>query len=562
VPAAAMTRAEADRRLAVALERHKRGDLKYAYDAYRQVLAQHPQHPTALHYLGLIAQQSGRSTEAVNLLRRSISIDATDPRAHNHLGQVLLSQSSVEEAVACFEAALRADPHHIDSLNNLANVVRSRDLKRAIGLYRRALDLNPNAPHATYNLANALRDDHGYEEAQVLYRRAIAAEPKHFHAHFNLGVLLEQSGRFSDAIAHYLEARKIHPEHLSSLARLIALREFEPDEALLREAHARVQAADAKDEERIKLHHSLGKYHERKERYDEAFAQFAGAKACVARRTKPFEVGRVAAYFDRLIETFPAEAFVDQATGSDSERPVFVLGMPRSGTTLTEQILASHSQVFGAGELQDIPGIVRGLKPGYPGAVRSLGREQLGALAQRYLSHLDAIAPAQAIRAVDKLPVNFTHIGLIVTLFPQARIIHCRRDPMDIGLSCFIELFELERDFTTRLEDFGEYFLQYERLMAHWQAVLPGRFLEQRYEQLIDDPQAHSRALVAHCGLEWEEACLTFHETDRTVTTPSRWQVRQPIYRGSLGRWKRYEKHMEPLRRLLESRGYDYTGRP
>ena len=558
VSAVTMTRVEADRYLAAALERHKKGDLRFAYETYRQVLAQHPQHPTALHYLGLVAQQMGRSTEAVGLLRRSISLDASDPRAHNHLAQVLLAQNAIEEAIACFEEALRVDPNHIDSLNNLANVVRSRDLKRSIALYRRALALHPDAPHATYNLANALRDDHGYEEALGLYERAIAAEPRHYHAHHNLAMLLEQSGRFAEAVKHYRAALSIHDKHLPSLARLIAVREAEPDEALLRDALTVLGDPSVRDEERINLHYGLGKYYDHKGRYDEAFGQFTSAKACARGRTKPFEVGRVAAYFDRIIQTFTTDWFARAPRGSESDRPVFIVGMPRSGTTLTEQILASHSRVFGAGELQEIPRMARKLKLGYPPAVRSFGSEQFSGWAADYLARIDTLAPGSALRVTDKLPVNFTHLGLIATLFPRASIVHCRRDPLDIGLSCFIELFELERDFTTRLEDFGEYFLQYERLMAHWRTVLPERLLEQRYEALIDDPATHSRALVAHCGLAWEDSCLDFHETTRTVATPSRWQVRQPIYRASVGRWRRYDRHMEPLRRLLAERGYEY----
>ncbi|MBL8267667.1 MAG: sulfotransferase [Steroidobacter sp.] len=167
-------------------------------------------------------------------------------------------------------------------------------------------------------------------------------------------------------------------------------------------------------------------------------------------------------------------------------------------------------------------------------------------------------APAGVARITDKYPLNFMHLGLIATLFPRARIIHCRRDPLDVGLSCFIERFAHSRDFTTDLESFGHYFLQYERLMAHWRRVLPLSVREQYYERLVADQEAQSRALVAHCGLAWDDACLDFQSAERTVLTPSRWQVRQAIYNVSVGRWRNYARHLVPLQRLLEEHGYHY----
>jgi hypothetical protein len=241
---------------------------------------------------------------------------------------------------------------------------------------------------------------------------------------------------------------------------------------------------------------------------------------------------------------------------------VFIVGMPRSGTTLTEQILASHPAIFGAGELQSIPDIARSMKPDYPQRMLRMNAAEIGGLAQRYLAAIEALAPPEALRVTDKLPVNFTHLGVIATLFPNARVIHCRRDPLDSGLSCFIELFRLSRDFTTDVESIGRYYLQYERLMAHWRKVLPLPVYEQRYEKLIADQEAGSRALVAHCGLPWDDACLNFQGAERTVMTPSRWQVRQPIYSSSIGRWRNYERHMAPMAHLLEERDYRYADDP
>lgn len=244
--------------------------------------------------------------------------------------------------------------------------------------------------------------------------------------------------------------------------------------------------------------------------------------------------------------------------GSESQQPIFIVGMPRSGTTLTEQILASHPSVFGAGELPDLPRILKGLRPGYPAQVADFDSVRLAAVANEYLDGLRARAPADARRVTDKLPLNFIHLGMIATLFPRAHIIHCRRDPMDVGLSCLIEQFDMDGDYTTCLEDFGDYFLQYERLMAHWRVVLPITMHEQCYEDLVAQPETSARALIESCGLEWDPMCLNFQQLERTVRTPSRWQVRQPIYLHSVGRWRNYAHQMQPLARLLEQSGYRY----
>jgi hypothetical protein len=232
------------------------------------------------------------------------------------------------------------------------------------------------------------------------------------------------------------------------------------------------------------------------------------------------------------------------------------VGLPRSGTTLTEQILASHPHVFGAGELQDIPNIVQSLGRRYPRAFMRLDERNLSALRRLYTTTIDSIAPAGIRYVTDKLPMNFIHLGLIAMLFPEARVIHCRRNPLDVGLSCFIEQFEMQNDFSTDLMNFGRYYLQYRKLMRHWHGALPLPCYELEYEHLVQDQETETRKLIAFCGLEWNDACLRFTETTRTVKTPSRWQVRQPVYRSSVGRWMNYRKHMTPLIHLLEQNGY------
>jgi tetratricopeptide (TPR) repeat protein len=555
-----MLKNEADQRVATALVRHQKGDVEAAYREYHAVLTEMPEHPQALHYLGLVAQQTGHSDQAIDLIQRSIKIEPNDPRAYNHLGQILYQQGKMTQARDCFEKALAVDPKHVDSLNSLANITaKLGDLDQAIVLYKQALALDPRAINSLYNLANTLRERNSAGEAIEYYQRALTIDPQHVSSHHNLGVLLEQQGRFAEAITHYQAVFKIKPDHSKSLANLIAIRSYQPDEGVVAAAERYLEKSSLDDQDLIKLHHGLGKHYDRLQHYDRAFSHFKNAKTLVRNRSGTFDENQVVAYFDRLIATFSAEYFRQLAPCPvDSSRLVFIVGMPRSGTTLTEQILASHPSIFGAGELQGIPDITRSLRPHYPECTLQWQLPQRREVAERYLKIIAALAPESALRVTDKLPVNFTHLGLIASLFPQARVIHCRRDPLDVALSCFIELFQLPKDFTTDLKTIGQYFLQYHRLMTHWQKVLPLAIHEQRYEELIANPETGSRALVAHCGLPWNYSCLNFQTTERVVKTPSRWQVRQPIYARSVGRWRNYASHFADLQQLLTERGYLY----
>lgn len=554
-----MSRADADRQVESAFERHKRGDLEHAHGVYRRVLAAFPRHAHALHYLGLIAQQTGHSREAATLLQQSIAVAPGDARAHNHLGQVYVALGDKRAATESFEKALEIDPDHVDSLNNYANVIKVRDLLQAVSLYRRALTLNPQAVLTTYNLAIALKENDEAEEAERLLRRVIELEPRHVRAHHSLASLLEQRGRFDEAVGHYLEVRRHDPRHVGSLASLFGIGSYEPDESMVKAARELIHAPHTGSDDLIKLHHGLGKHLDRAGRYEEAFAHFAASKAIVRQQAPDFDVAATARNFDRLMKVFTREEIARRASAaSDSRRPVFIVGMPRSGTTLAEQILASHPQVYGAGELVDMPRIVKSLRPDYPECVPGMGDAALSELGAQYLRTIESRAPAEVLRVTDKMPVNFMHLGMIATLFPHARIVHCRRDARDVGLSCFIELFQLEHGYTADLATFGRYFLQYERLMSHWLQALPMPLHELRYERMVADPEGQSRALVAHCGLEWDAACLDFHSTERSVRTPSRWQVRQPVYSRSSGRWRNYEAQLAPLLRVLQEGGYDY----
>jgi hypothetical protein len=271
-----------------------------------------------------------------------------------------------------------------------------------------------------------------------------------------------------------------------------------------------------------------------------------------------FDAHALAESVTRQISVFDAATLARlQVVGSDSALPIFIVGMPRSGTSLCEQILASHGDVAGAGELNEMQAIARDLPQlcgesatGYPDCAARLTQQTAARAADRYLERLRDVS-ATAKRIVDKHPINFRHLGLIATLFPRAAIVHCRRDALDTCFSCFAQNFDAPIPWAVRQESLGAYYRAYERLMAHWQAVMPGRIFDFIYEEAVGDLEPVARRLIAHCGLSWQPQCLEFHKTQRMIRTASYRQVRQPLYDRSIGRWRNYETYIDPLRRAL-----------
>jgi tetratricopeptide (TPR) repeat protein len=530
-------------RIRVAWKRHKKGDLAFAYRQYKNILQQDPNNADALHYLGLIAQQSNRPEEAISLIKASIAADGFDPSAYNHLAQIYHSSGMERQAMEMFEAAVRTDPFHVDSLNNLANMLRNcGKADDAIDLYRRALKQAPNATHVLFNLARVLKDKRAFEEAIDQLKKGIKIDKNYYRLHHDLALCYEEQGRFQDAARHYQEVLRIKPDHYKALANMISLRAFEPSLSLIDQAKRCLDKSEITLIEKAKLHNGLGKYFDRNAKFDEAFEHFLKSNQAQKEMQGPYDREKNERLFESLKTVFSSKTFsAYEHCGSASERPIFVVGMPRSGTTLTEQILTSHPQIFGAGELSEIPSIVQDLGVNYPECVTAARPELLEQSATRYLELIETVSPLDARFVVDKFPFNFLHIGLIYTLFPNAKLIHCRRNPIDTLLSCFVEMFDIvEQQFATDLDRIKEYILQKEMLMAHWKRVLPTTIFELQYETLVANQERETRRLINFCGVEWDDTCLNFHATNRQVTTPSRWQVRQPIYQSSSGRWRNY----------------------
>jgi hypothetical protein len=307
--------------------------------------------------------------------------------------------------------------------------------------------------------------------------------------------------------------------------------------------------------EQMELHFALGQMYADDARHEPSFRHLLAGNR-LKRRSIAYDEAETLASFDRIRAVFTADLVAaGPEVGVPSRLPVFVVGMPRSGTTLVEQILASHPQAFGAGELLDLRRLAAALDgaQAFPELVAALPRERLRRLGAAYLDALQARAPSAA-RIVDKMPANFQLIGLIAVALPEARIIHVRRDPVDTCLSCFSKLFSGQQPFAYDLAELGRYYRAYEALMAHWRQVLPpGMMLEVHYEDVVADVEGQARRLLAHCGMAWDDSCLAFHQTRRVVRTASAAQVRRPLYGSSVGRWHVYRDLARPLFDALEA---------
>jgi len=529
--------------------RHQAGDVQYAYTAYTEYLRGHPGDPTALHYLGVLAQQTGHPDKAIELLSESLAIDSRNMKAANHLGQVYAAARRWEEAAASFERAAELDPQSADPVNNLGNVMRQTGRSdEALALYRRAIAIDPGSREGFYNLGKALRDRRAFAEALRAFREAIRLDSRNYRAQYELALCLEELGQFPEAAAHYQAALGANPDHARSLANLLALRCFAAERALVERAMRVAEDAGAPAEARAKLHQGIGKYFDRQGEYSRAFAHFLRSNDVQSGWSKPSLQAASIARRKTAARRFDKEHFDRvRGRGNASVRPIFIVGMPRSGTTLIEQVLASHPRVYGAGELMEIPRIAAALAGPEPPSIESA--------AQRYLDCLASVAPPEALHVTDKLPINYRHLGVIATLFPRARIIHCRRDPRDVALSCFIEMFSLDDQDFTSLEGIALAIVEEAQLMGHWREVLPLSVYELDYHAFVTEQEAETRQLIEFCDLPWDERCLAFFNTARSIETPSRWQVRQPLYRTSDGRWRNYRRELEPACAIFQQHG-------
>lgn len=568
------------------------GDFEEAMRRYDAAIALKPRFAEAISNRGNALRQLQRFANAEADYRRAVTINPSYAEAWNNLGSVLRDLERPAEAEQAYRRALSLKPRYVEAMNNL--ILALKDLERydeglkaaeqvlalqannadtlayaaaihvekknpaaAFDLLKRSLTLAPNKPEAINVLGRAYLEAGEPEKAIEAYRRAGALKPGNADPHNNMGNAFRELGRFDEAVASFEKALRINPASSGTYLNLADVKKFRSngDEHLA--AMERLQAAAATDSKRMHLSYALGKAYDDLGRSDEAFAMFAAANA-LKRQTITYDEPAMLGQFERLRRIFSAEAIRQKAgSGAMSRRPIFVMGMPRSGTTLVEQILASHSQVKGLGELRAMTEVSRDVRgrdgeiATYPEYVPHLSPNEILHLGESYLRRTDARA-AQSVRATDKMPPNFLFLGLIHLILPNAKVVHLVRDPVDTCLSCFTKLFAGEQPQTYELAELGRYYRGYHGLMEHWRAVLPaGSFIDVHYEAVVADIESEARRLLDFCGLPWEAQVVDFHRTERPVKTASSTQVRQPLYSSSVARWRKYERHLGPLLKEL-----------
>jgi tetratricopeptide (TPR) repeat protein len=537
--------------------------------------------------LGNALRQLGNFEEAIIASRQAIALNPRLAMAHNNLGLALVGLGRRQEAVPSYREALALNPNYVEALNNLGNVLPELGERReAVSLLRKAIELDPKRPESHRALASLLFEFRQYAESADSYRRTLALDPRDALGHAGLGAVLRMQGVAREAEASCQAALAIDRRCAPALSLLGELRAdrggFAEAEELFRQAIAidpefpfafygiatnrkmsrddgmwleGVQALLGKPlalRHEISLRYALGKYFDDTERYDDAFANYRKANELSRRYGVRYDPSAVSQRVEHVMRSFDAAAIRAYQSGADpSERPVFIIGMPRSGTSLTEQILASHPAVFGAGELAfwqlalGAHEVVQLESRAEPDLVPNMARDYLDGL--KRLSR-------DALRVIDKMPSNFMSAGLICAALPRARIIHVRRDPIDTCLSIYFHYLSHAHPYANDLESLAHYYRQYLRITDHWRTTLPASsLLDVPYEGLIEDQEGWTRRMLDFIDLPWDPKCLDFHQTDRSVITLSKWQVRQKIHSSSAGRWRHYEKYVGPLRRLIES---------
>ena len=494
------------------------GDALACYD---RLLALVPQHAEAHSNRGLVLQSLGRFEEALASADRAISLQARFTDAWRERAAALMALGRLNDARESVTTALGIDSEHASS-------------------------------HATHGLV--LLEMGKSADAARSFGLALALKADHVEARLGLAKLAAEEGRFAEAETLFSAVLEAEPGNVGSLCGLSGLRKFKPGDPLFALIADRLRDGRLTPEQREKLHHAYAKMCNDAGRYDDAMAHFAQSKLCLPSR---FDLAHHRDSLHAMMRLFTPGFFAArQGFGAGDTRPVFIIGMPRSGTTLTEQILAAHPAAQGFGELQDMAELSKALgggvqnPEGFGAALAGLDGETSRRLAERYLAAFADARPG-VLRVVDKRPHNYELLGLIALLFPNAHIIHCRRNAMDTCLSIYMQDFNVHHGYNRDLATLGHYYRAYEELMAHWREVLPLTIHDCVYEDTVDDLETSVRALLGFVGLPWDPACLAYHAQGRQVRTPSQWQVRQPVYRSSLARWKAYEPFLGPLKAAI-----------
>ena len=542
-----------------ALQLHQAGRRQEAEGLYRQVLGQQPNHAAALHFLGLQLHQTGRSEEGLDLIEQSVTLQPGNADFLNNMGTVMRDLGRIAAAVDFFRGAVDIRPDQLAARDNLGSSLKQLgQLDAAEEIYRGTIGRNPFHVRARVGLAETLQEAGRLDESIALFREALSIRPKDAELLYGLGVAMMEKGKLDEAAGLARQAVAIAPNMAKAWLLLTQVkRQTERDKEL-----AGMEAEHAKAPQgslaRMQLSFGLGKVNDDLKDYGRAFDYFAEGNA-IRRKVINYDPVRTRDEFEAMKAAFDAAFFEKhRSSGISDDTPIFVVGMPRSGTTLVEQIIASHPQVYGAGELNILKTAVGKQFPmsmpgGFPAGIADMPDKAFAEAGQAYLDMLHSRYPGYR-HVTDKMPGNFLLVGFLHMMLPKAKIVHCARDAAATCLSIFKVHFRGDSHrYGYDLGELADFHNLYTDIMAHWHKVLPGVVHDVRYEDFVADQEGQTRALIAHLGLPWDDKVLSFHETDRPVRTASAAQVRQPMYQGSVDLWKRYGDRLKPLLDKLQN---------
>jgi tetratricopeptide (TPR) repeat protein len=521
-----------------------------------------PTHPPPSRNIRYLLVQGNRCIaqgaygEAIALYEELLELNPNHPEALNNLGAAFFKVGRIGEAELVFRRAVQIQPNYADANSNLGNVLRNRRgrITEAEMWLRSAIKLNPKHLDARNNLGLALSFLGRLVDAKAQFKKVLKIAPLNADALFGMGQAAAIEGSFVEAESLFKRALQVNPKLPSAFAAVATLRKMKPADAVWLEGAEQIAAGGIAPLDEANMRFAIAKYFDDIGDFSHAFQNYKRANELQKSSAEDYERDQRKVFVNDLMRVYTREtlAHVDPLA-SDSMKPVFVVGMPRSGTSLAEQIIASHPSAKGAGEL----GYWTNEMQNHDAALRQglLVESTRKKLAEGYLRALEARS-GDALRIVDKAPVNADFLGVIHSVFPNARIIYMQRDPIDTCLSCYFQKFSADLEFAMDLSDLAHYYREHQRLMAHWRAVLPpGTILDLPYAGLVADQEGWTRKILEFLDLEWNEGCLDFHKTQRAVVTASYWQVRQPIYKDSVARWRNYEKFIGPLLALKDKPG-------
>ena len=561
----------------------KTGQLQQAVQLAQQALKADPKHPDILNLLGILIGQQNNPNKAITYFRRALKQAPEEPLFLYNLGNVLEKSQQSDEALCVYQQALTFNPNIAEAHNNIGNIQKEQgDLKKAEQSYLSSLALKPNLISALHNLSIALRKQERYDEALSYCTRAISLDPTAAPPHNNLGILrykqncneaaissfkkalsidptlsdalsnlgsiYQELGDKKQALSYHRQALKLDPQLCMSHLALADLKNHSQYDSEIQQMENLLASKKLDETQQAYLNFGLGKCYDDLHDYDKSFNFYQHGNSIVRKQRGHNKHDSETLFKDITNSYKPAlfKQFVN--SGHPDPTPIFIIGMPRSGTTLVEQIIASHPDVYGAGE----SGLLQSIVEKKFGSLdiskntKKLTQENLRLIGEEYIHHLRKLS-SSAKYITDKMPQNFMLVGMIKLALPNATIIHCLRDPVATCLSCFKQYFVASQSFSFDLNDLAHYYQLYQQLMLHWKMVLPGYINDFQYEDLINNQQQQSKLLLEMCSLTWDDACLKFHQSARPIKTASFAQVRKPIYTASIQNWKNYEKHLTPL---------------